>query len=366
MFKIIKKCKTTKARISELTLFHGKALLPTFMPVATKGCMKGVLLHHFDHQIILSNTYHMREMMNSLENLMKYHKPMLTDSGGFQIGSLNPKVTEEGVHFDDVLLTPEKSIEIQNRLGADIIMQLDHVVNPKLETRESMERSVRWLDRCIKFHKNNNQLLFPIIQGGTNLAYREESVREILKRNPKGVAIGGLSGGEDKKLFAETINFTTNLLPENIPRYVMGIGYPEDIIICIALGCDMSDCVYPTRTARFGTAMTDSGNLNLTKNKFSTNLTKIDNDCECSTCQKYTRAFIYSLKGTSNFCTLLTIHNLFYMKNLLERIRTAIQEDRFPEFIKTFFEKRFRIVPSWIIFALKLVGVNLGTTEFNK
>ncbi|KAG0417044.1 Queuine tRNA-ribosyltransferase catalytic subunit 1, partial [Dictyocoela roeselum] len=261
--------------------------------------------------------------------------------------------------FDDIMLTPEKSIEIQNRLGADIIMQLDHVVNPQLDTLEAMERSIRWLDRCIRAHKNDNQILFPIIQGGTNLAYREVSVREILKRNPKGVAIGGLSGGEDKRLFGETINHTTDIIPEIMPRYVMGVGYPEDVVVCIALGCDMSDCVYPTRTARFGTAITDYGNINLTKNRFSNDVTKIDEECECLACQKYTRAFIYSLKGTTNLCTLLTLHNLAYMNRLTERIRKSIYEDKFPEFIKMFFKRRYENVPEWIITVLKLVGVDL-------
>ncbi|KAF7683054.1 Queuine tRNA-ribosyltransferase catalytic subunit 1 [Astathelohania contejeani] len=378
--EIIKKCSKTKARISKLKLKHKTITLPTFMPVATYGAMKGILPHFLNNEIILGNTYHLRNLNRDLPEFMGFNGAMLTDSGGFQITSIATDVTEEGVIFDGKLFTPEDSIAIQNTLGCDIIMQLDDVCNPmENEERASgcMERSIRWLDRCMKAHKNKDQFLFPIVQGGLCTNLREKSINEIIRRSKekienknfywdengtnriKGVAIGGLSGGEDKKDFLSIVNFCTDRLPSNFPRYVMGVGYPEDVLMIIALGSDMSDCVYPTRTARFGRALTDRGNLNLLKSEYSADTSKLVKECLCYTCRNHTRAYIHSLKGTTNFCMLLTVHNLFYMKDLVDRARSAINEDRFDKFLIEYYRGRFKVIPDWVKLGLNYLGIEI-------
>lgn len=383
-FEILKKCKTTNARVSKFTLNNNTLDLPIFMPVGTYGAIKGVPVEDLKEQMILSNTYHLRNLNRNVKDFMKWKGSMLTDSGGFQIGSLpNVEVTEEGVLFDKKLFTPEESMDIQMKLGADIIMQLDEVVNPndpldKIEV--ACKRSIRWLDRCIhqvydsteenvKRRKeeddipkikleNKKQILFPIVTGGLDEELRQYSIDEIVKRKPRGLAIGGLSGGEEKSEFARTVLYCTTHLPDNIPRYVMGVGYPEDVVICSALGTDMSDCVYPTRTARFGRMFTDSGDIYIT-NKLRLDTTKIK-DCDCFTCTRYSLAYLSMLKGTTNFCILTTIHNMHYMRNLTRRIREAILEDRYPEFIKSYMTTRYETVPEWIVEVLKKVNVHLN------
>ncbi|KAF9762701.1 Queuine tRNA-ribosyltransferase catalytic subunit 1 [Nosema granulosis] len=381
-FEILKKCKTTNARVSRFTLNNNTLDLPIFMPVGTYGAIKGVPVEDLKEQMILSNTYHLRNLKKNVKNFMKWKGSMLTDSGGFQIGSLpNVEVTEEGVLFDKKLFTPEESMDIQMGLGADIIMQLDEVVNPndpidKIEV--ACKRSIRWLDRCIKQVygsedeenpkrvKENlpqiklearNQILFPIVTGGLDDSLRQYSIDEIVKRNPKGLAIGGLSGGEAKSEFARTVLYCTTHLPDSIPRYVMGVGYPEDIVICSALGTDMSDCVYPTRTARFGRMFSDTGDIYIT-NKLKGE-TKKRQDCDCFTCKNYSLAYLSMLKGTTNFCILTTIHNMHYMRNLTRRIREAILKDEYPEFIKNYMNTRYEKVPEWIVDVLKKVNVEV-------
>jgi len=308
---------------------------------------------------------------------------MLTDSGGFQIGSLpDVVVEEEGVKFFDKMFTPEESMDIQMVLGADIIMQLDEVVNPndKLESIEiATKRSIRWLDRCIKqvyYNENtakriktneeilsiklsskSTQILFPIVTGGLSEELRQFSINEILKRNPVGLAIGGLSGGEEKSEFARTVSYCCKNLPENIPRYIMGVGYPEDIVVCVALGTDMSDCVYPTRTARFGRFFSDNGDF-IISNRVKHDFTK-NNECDCFTCKNYSFAYLNLLKGTSNFCMLATEHNLHYMRNLTKRIREAIKNNSYPEFIKEFMTKRYKKIPEWIVDVMKQFNIQL-------
>jgi queuine tRNA-ribosyltransferase len=382
-FKILKKCKTTNARVSQFTLNNNTLDLPIFMPVGTYGAIKGVPTEDLKEQMILSNTYHLRDLNKNVKDFMNWKGSMLTDSGGFQIGSLpNVEVKEEGVLFDGKLFTPEESMDIQMQLGADIIMQLDEVVNPndsldKIEV--ASKRSIRWLDRCIEQVygeksdevkrtkkevlseiklENKKQILFPIVTGGLDEKLRQYSIDEIIKRKPKGLAIGGLSGGEAKSEFARTVLYCTTNLPDNIPRYVMGVGYPEDIVICSALGTDMSDCVYPTRTARFGRIFTDSGDIYIS-NKHRLDLNK-NEECDCSTCSKYSLAYLSMIKGTSNFCRLTTTHNMLYMRNLTKRIREAILEDRYPEFIKSYMRNRYKVVPEWIIEVLKKVNVMIN------
>lgn len=365
-FKIHKKCIKTNARISSYTLHHGTASLPTFMPVATKACMKATLPQFLDENIILSNTYHCRNLKHSLESFMSYKKPMLTDSGGFQIVSLkDAKVSEKGVTFydnEEVLLKPEDSIRIQNFLGADIIMQLDDVVNPLTERKrveEAMYRSIRWLKRCIDSHENTNQILFPIVQGGLHEDLRKTCITEMLKNNVKGIAIGGLSGGENKEDFIRIVRFCINNLPKEIPKYVMGVGYPEDVLCIIALGADMSDCVYPTRTARFGRAFTDYGDINLAKAEYKNVLTGVEG-CGCFMCVNHSLGYVHSLKGTSNYCSLISIHNIFYMRNLVNRAKKAIMEDCLEDFVKEWASKRFgNSIPSFFRQTFGYFGIEL-------
>lgn len=396
-FKIIKKCKTTNARVSEFTLENNTLHLPIFMPVATYGAMRGVKASSMEEEMILSNTYHLRNLNRNVKDFMGWKKSMLTDSGGFQIQSLpNVQVTDEGVLFDNKMFTPEDSMDIQMCLGADIMMQLDDVVNPKEERHlheKAIERSIEWLDRAIihinakrtsdnnsnsadsvdsankkakkipKIIPSNGQVLFPIIQGGLLDDLRKKSIDEILLRKPIGLAIGGLSGGENKNDFCSTVLYCCSTLPDEIPRYLMGVGYPEDIVVCCALGTDMSDCVYPTRTARFGRGFRDCGDLMIDGKIFS-DLDPIDADCKCSTCLKYSRSYLLTIKGTPNFCMLMSAHNMFYMRNLTLRIRKSIMEDKFEEFIKEYMALRFSSgVPDWIITALSKVNVTINNTQ---
>ncbi|XP_078441281.1 uncharacterized protein LOC144711223 isoform X2 [Wolffia australiana] len=267
-----------RARASQLTLPHYVCHTPLFMPVGTQGTIKGLAYNQLEDigcQIILGNTYHLAlrptaellDDMGGLHKFMNWDRALLTDSGGFQMVSLLhlADITEKGVTFQSpadgqpMLLTPEESIQIQNKIGADIIMALDDVVKttitgPRVE--EAMYRTLRWIDRCIAAHQRpHDQNLFGIVQGGLDPVLRDICVKGLVERNLPGYAIGGLSGGEDKDSFWRVVAQCTAALPEDKPRYVMGVGYPLDIVVCSALGADMYDCVYPTRTARFGTAL---------------------------------------------------------------------------------------------------------------
>lgn len=388
-FRIIKKCKTTNARASELELDKNTLHMPIFMPVATYGAMRGVSPSAMQEEIILTNTYHLRNLRRNIKDFMGWNRSMLTDSGGFQIQSLpNVEVTDDGVVFNGKLFTPEDSMDIQMKLGADIMMQLDDVVNP-MEPREkhvkAIARSIEWLDRAIAHinsarnsslsaedakrrkeiplikpnQQNHRQMIFPIIQGGLDHDLRKESIEAILLRRPIGLAIGGLSGGEDKNDFCKTVLFCCENLPDEIPRYLMGVGYPEDVVVCAALGTDMSDCVYPTRTARFGRGFRDEGDL-MIDSKVVGDLSPISSTCECSTCKRYSRSFLATIKGSPNFCMLMSIHNMHYMRNLTRRIRESIEQERYPEFIKEFMRSRYQAsIPGWIVAALSKVNVEV-------
>ncbi|KAI9136605.1 tRNA-guanine(15) transglycosylase-like protein [Paraphysoderma sedebokerense] len=382
--EIIAKCKTTKARVTKLHLPHFTASTPMFMPVGTKGTMKGLTpkqLEELDCHVILGNTYHLSlkpgqellDQVGGLHKFMNWNRGMLTDSGGFQMVSLLSlsTITESGVEFESPyqdgtrdLLTPEKSIQLQNSIGADIIMQLDDVVNPlspRERIEEAMERSIRWLDRCIGAHqKKETQNLFPIIQGGLYPDLRIRCIDEMVKRNCPGYAIGGLSGGEDKNEFWKVpgiknfsipllaINFSfffvfdvkiislcTDRLPEDKPRYCMGIGYALDLIVCTALGVDMYDCVFPTRTARFGNALTPTGSLPLRSTHYRTDFSPIDSNCPCYTCKNYTRSSLHLLvtKETTG-CHLLSIHNIAFQMRLMREMRESIVKGEFKEWIE--------------------------------
>lgn len=302
--------------------------------------------------------------------------------GSFQMVSLLKlaKVTEEGVRFlsphdgSPMLLTPEHSISLQNTIGSDIMMQLDDVLvttcPDKARMREAMERSVRWLDRCIAAHKNpETQNLFCIIQGGLDLDMRRECTEQMLARDTPGIAIGGLSGGEAKSDYCRVVAACTALLPEMKPRYVMGIGYPEDLVVSVALGADMFDCVWPTRTARFGNAITKHGMLNLRGARFAYDFEPIEPGCGCACCRTedggmaITRAFVHHNASKETVAAhLLTIHNVWYQLNLMREIRESVVEDRFPEYIRRFFASLHASkedYPEWAVEALRGVGVDL-------
>ena len=285
------------------------------------------------------------------------------------------KITEEGVLFQsprdgsEMLLTPEKSIELQNAIGADIMMQLDDVVatlttGPRVE--EAMERTIRWLDRCIAAHSRpQDQNLFPIVQGGTDIDLRSRCIEALLTREMPGYAIGGLSGGEDKDVFWKIVLHCTQRLPRDRPIYCMGVGYAVDLVVCVALGVDMFDCVYPTRTARFGTAITRGGNLSLRQAKFREDYAPIDSDCSCLTCKTYTRAYLHSIVTRETVgCHLLTIHNICFQLQLMRDVQKSIINSTFPSFVKSFLSGWYGSVdpntyPRWVIEALSAVNITL-------
>ena len=292
------------------------------------------------------------------------------------------EVTESGVRFlsphdgSPMLLTPEHSIALQNSIGSDIIMQLDDVIattSPDhARITEAMHRSVRWLDRCIAAHaKPESQNLFCIIQGGLDLDLRRECCAEMVTRDTPGIAIGGLSGGEAKDAFCQVVGTCTQLLPELKPRYVMGVGYPEDILVCIALGADMFDCVWPTRTARFGNAVTDSGTFNLRHARYAHDFGPVEEGCKCTCCRPaaegglgVTRAYVHHVAAKETVgAHLLSMHNVHYLLDLVRRAREAIVERRYAEFLKGYFEKLYagekEKYPRWAIDALRGVGVDL-------
>lgn len=310
-----------------------------------------------------------------LHKFMGWPNSLLTDSGGFQMVSLLKlaEIDENGVNFESpydkskCMLTPEESIKIQNVIGADIMMQLDDVVKtttPNLDrVEEAMNRTIRWLDRCISADsRNDEQSIFPIVQGGLIPDLRRQCVNGLLKRNVRGYAVGGLSGGESKDEFWRTVDICTDLLPENKPRYLMGVGFAADLVVCVALGIDMFDCVFPTRTARFGCALVRSGQLNLKQKKYALDMDPIDKNCTCTTCQTYTRSYLHHIVTVETVaCTLLSVHNVAFQLRLMNDIRDAIQADQFPQFVKDFMGEHFQgtSVPRWIRESLDKVGIDL-------
>lgn len=386
--EVLAKCSTTKARVGKIKLPHGIVDTPVFMPVGTQGSLKGLTprqLEDIGIQIILGNTYHLGnkpgdailKKAGGLHKFMSWDRSLLTDSGGFQMVSLVKLAdfSEEGVKFvhphekTEMMLSPEKSMEIQNAIGADIMMQLDDVISSTEVDPERFKvathRSVRWLDRCIKAHKRpTQQALFPIIQGGLDEDLRKTCLKEMTSRDVLGFAVGGLSGGECKDDFWRMVTISTDGLPDDKPRYLMGVGYAGDLIVCSALGCDMFDCVFPTRTARFGSALISTGQMNLKSVEFATDFEAIDKNCSCSTCKHYTRAYLHALFRNNNpsACSMLTVHNIAYQAALMSSIREAIREDRFPEFIRESFKKLYEEeakYPQWACDALLSVGVAL-------
>ncbi|NXO01760.1 TGT ribosyltransferase, partial [Rhinopomastus cyanomelas] len=387
LLRVVAECGSSRARAGELLLPHGLVPCPVFMPVGTRGTAKGITaaqLEALGCRLCLGNTFHLGtqpgpdlvERAGGLHGFMDWPHNLLTDSGGFQMVSLLElsEVSEEGVHFrtpngtSDILLSPEKSIEIQNALGADIVMQLDDVVSstttgPRVE--EAMRRSIRWLDRCIAANRQpQQQKLFAIIQGGLDPALRTHCLQEMTRREVPGFAIGGLSGGEDKDRFWRMVKLSTDLLPPGKPRYLMGVGYATDLVVCVALGCDMFDCVFPTRTARFGSALVPWGSMQLKNKEFATDFRPIDPDCRCPTCQRHSRAYLHALlRQETAALHLLTLHNLSYQLQLMASIRQSLVQRRFPQFVRGFLRTMYGVgpgrVPRWVLDALGSVGITL-------
>lgn len=363
-YELIKTCKQSGARLGVLHTPHGDIETPIFMPVGTQATVKSMTpeeLKEIGSQIILSNTYHLylrpgHELVKKaggLHEFMHWDKPILTDSGGFQVFSLGPlrKISEEGVEFRSHLdgskhfLTPEKAMEIQNALGSDIMMAFDECA-PYPASREyvknSLERTTRWLERCKEAHKNpEKQALFGIIQGGMYKDLREQSAKEITAIDLPGYAIGGLSVGEPKPMMYDILEHTTPFMPEDKPRYLMGVGSPDDLIEGVIRGVDMFDCVLPTRIARNGTAMTSQGKVVVRNATYAEDFTPLDPECDCYTCRNYTKAYIRHLIKTNEMlgARLITTHNLHFLLKLMENIRQAIREDRLLDFREEFFTK---------------------------
>jgi queuine tRNA-ribosyltransferase len=361
-FELKHKDNKSAARRAALTTPHGIIETPAFMPVGTNATVKAVLpesLEEIGAQIVLANTYHLFlrpgyevvKEAGGLHKFMHWNRPILTDSGGFQVFSLGQmrKITDEGVtfrsHIDGSLntLTPEKATEVQNALGADIIMAFDECTGypaTKENTEAAMHRTTRWLERCKSAHKNaDTQALFGIMQGGMYADLRRKSAAEITALDLPGYAIGGLSVGEPKPLMYEILDMCVDLLPENKPRYLMGVGSPDAIFEAVERGVDMFDCVLPTREARHGSVMTSVGDVNIKNAKYEHDFGPLDPNCDCYTCRNYSRAYLRHLFKAGEILshTLLSIHNLRFLLKLTEDIRAAIEEDRFVEFKESFY-----------------------------
>lgn len=364
-YKLIHKDKNSDARLGKITLPHGTFDTPVFMPVGTQGTVKAMTTEELEEmvkaEIILGNTYHLNlrpkmeviKAAGGLHKFMNWHRNILTDSGGFQVFSLKSirKITEEGVEFrshlngEKLFISPEKSIEIQQTLGSDIMMCFDECApypSDKAYTKKSMEMTSRWAARCRKAHTNRKtQALFGIVQGGMYKDLRKQSAEDLIKIGFDGYAVGGLSVGEPKELMLEVLEDTTPYLPKDKARYLMGVGSPDYIIEAVARGIDMCDCVLPTRMARNGTAMTSVGRVIIKNQKYEMDFSALDKNCDCYTCKNYTKAYLRHLikAGEILGARLMTIHNLRFLTKLMEDIRKAIKEDRFMEFREAFYKQ---------------------------
>lgn len=342
---------------------HGDIYTPIFMPVGTLATVKSLTsddLYDLGAQIILANTYHLHirpgddliRRAGGVHKFMNFNRPMLTDSGGFQVFSLSKlnKITDEGVEFRNHLsgakmfFTPEKVMEIENNIGADIIMAFDVCSAPEISHKEAklaMERTHDWLIRCYDSHKNPKQMLFPIAQGNFYEDLRLESIRFVKKYAKCGLAIGGLSVGETKETMKKMLDVIKPELPENMPRYLMGVGTPDYIFESVERGIDMFDCVLQTRVARNGLAMTSHGKVVLKNAKYKEDFTTLDPECDCYCCKNHTKAYLHHLVMCNEILAarLLSLHNIRFTLKMMENIRDAINNDRFLEYKKEFYEK---------------------------
>jgi len=365
-FDLEKKCTKSNARAATFKTPHGKIKTPVFMPVGTNSAVKMMtnqMLKDVNSQIILGNSYHlylrpghkMIKQAGGLHKWMNWDRPILTDSGGFQVFSLANlrKITEDGVSFQDPkdgkkhYINPEISMEIQNSIGADIIMAFDECPPYPCEyqtAKKSMEMTHRWLDRCFKAHKRADQALFPIVQGSTYDDLRQESAKVISSFDAIGYAIGGVSVGEPTEEKNRIVELCTPLLPQDKPRYLMGVGTPEDLLDGVLRGIDMFDCVMPTRNARHGSFFSDNGRKIIKNKEFEADFGPLQEGCTCYACQNHSKAYIRHLfrQKESTAGTLMSIHNIHYLINLMAEARKAILEDRYLEF---YTERMAKLLP---------------------
>jgi queuine tRNA-ribosyltransferase len=359
-FEVLKKDNTSGARLGRCHTAHGVFHTPAFIPVGTQATVKAMTpeeLRDLGAEIILSNTYHLYlrpgheriRRLGGLHRFMHWEHPLLTDSGGFQVFSLNSlmKVSEEGVEFQSHLdgsrhfITPEKAIAIQEALGADIIMCLDECTPYPASHEEaecSLQRTLKWSRRCRESHRASHQALFGIVQGGMYSDLRRKGVEVLVGIGFDGYALGGLSVGENKESMVRVIAETAPLLPENLPRYVMGLGMPGDMIEAVREGVDMFDCVLPTRNARNGMLFTRSGKMAIKNAKYAEDPSPIEPGCPCYTCRNYSRAYLRHLYFAEEILAfrLNTIHNLHFYLTFMREMRQAIAEDRLDGFIQDF------------------------------
>ena len=365
-YNLIHQEKNTQARLGTMETNYGVVETPMFMPVGTRATVKGLTpeeVKECGSGVCLANTYHLWlrpgedivSYCGGLHKFMNYNGPILTDSGGFQVFSLaknkNKDITEEGVHFKShidgqkLFLTPEKSIEIQNKLDSDIAMSFDECPPASANyeyLKNSVERTLRWAKRGKKVHNNPNQSLFGIVQGGAYEDLRKFSAIETVKMDFDGYSIGGVANdGESKEDMYKAIDYSVPYLPEDKVRYLMGVGEPVDILEGVERGVDIFDCVLPTRIARHGQAFTRVGKINLNNAKYKKDLDPVENGCDCYCCKNYTKAYIRHLLSVIEVLggRLLSIHNIRFLIKLTEEIRLAIKEDRFLDYKKDFLDK---------------------------
>lgn len=362
-FETIKQDKKTGARAGILHTPHGDILTPTYMPVGTQATVKGVTprdLKEANSQIILANTYHLHmrpgddlvKKAGGLHKFMAWDKPILTDSGGFQVFSLAKlnKIKDEGVYFNSHVdgslhfFSPEKAIEIENNLGADIIMAFDQCSPYGAsyeESKTAMKRTLKWLDKCFNYHKNDNQALFPIVQGNMFKGLRAESIKATIDYAKYGIAIGGLSVGEPKEIMYDIMDSLYPLYPTNVPRYLMGVGSPDCLVEGVKRGIDMFDCVLATRIARNGTALTSKGKVVVRNGAYKEDFSPLDEECDCYACKNYSKAYLRHMINVGEMMggMMISLHNITYLNNLMAKMREAILSDSFAEFVEEFYAK---------------------------
>lgn len=365
-FEILKKSQESRARTGKIKTLHGEIQTPIFMPVGTLGSVKSVSVEELKEcgaEIILGNTYHLYlrpgceviEHMQGLHRFINWDRPMLTDSGGFQFFSLAKlaKFSDDGVSFQSHIdgsrhvFTPEKAVKIQSVLGSDIMMSLDWCIGypaNKKDTMEALKKTTMWAKRGRDFWEKSGckNSLFGIVQGGMYKDLRTISAEQLMELDFPGYAVGGLSVGEPKDIMYEMAEHTIPLLPENKPRYVMGVGTPEDLVELVDMGADMFDCVMPTRNARNGQLFTHKGTINIPNARFRFDEKPIDELCSCYTCQNYSRAYLRHLYKSKELLAyrLNSIHNIHYYLDLMRQIRSAIDQGRFKAFKREFYSKR--------------------------
>ena len=363
-FKIL--AKDDSARLGELVFSRGKVTTPVFLPVATRGavrCLSSENLVELGYEMVLANAYHLSmrpgikviSAAGSLHSFMNWQRPILTDSGGFQIFSLeDTKISNKGATFRSIYdgswhqITPEEAIRIQEDLGVDIIMPLDQPVPyPVSESAaaQALTRTTAWAKRCKASHQKEGQALFGIIQGSTYPSLRKQSAEEIVGLDFPGYSLGGFCLGEPKEEMNALVAYTAQLLPQEKPRYLMGVGTPLEIISAVGAGIDIFDCTFPTHIARNGSGLTGRGKIIIRDSAYREDSGPLDPDCACFVCRKYQRGYLRHLLNTKELTVLylLTYHNLYFMQNLMRRIQTAISKGTFLEFQKEFGEKWYNI-----------------------